>query len=400
LISKGDIDSAFAAISDQIVDTPVIHSRTLSEMCGCHTLFKLENLQMTGAFKERGALTKLLSLSPEQRDSGVIAGGGGNHAQGVAYHCQRLGINATIVMPLGTPLIKVWSSQNYGAEIILHGDSYDDAQDLATEMGQSRGLVPIHPFNDPLVIAGQGTIAVEILRHRLCQGLDAVLCPVGGGGLISGIAAYIKEINPSISVIGVEAKSCPALQRALQNGSPVELESASSLADGIAVKRVGDLTYNIVEKYVDEVVSVDEEEIAHAILLLLEIEKIVVEGAGAVTLAALVNRKVSLEGKKVLSVISGGNIDVNILSRIISRGLSVDRRIVQVRMRIRDVPGALKDALEICSDLGTNIIDIIHHRFEPSVAFGYMDVSVTLETKGAQHADEVEQTLTKNGYIL
>ena len=401
MISPSDIEKAYTAIRPHIVRTPIVYSQKLSELCGCRTLFKLENFQMTGSFKERGALNKLLNLSEVERKKGVISSSAGNHAQGVAYHCQRLGIKAKIVMPVGSPLIKVVSTQNYGAQVILHGETVDDAYDLALELSVKEGLTVVHPFEDPLVIAGQGTIGLpKFWMMSWAKGIEALICPIGGGGLISGIATYLKEAEPAITIIGVEAAASPSMKNPCKYGHPVKLESASSLADGIAVKKVGQLNFEIVKKYVDEVVTVEEDEIANAILLLLEAEKIVAEGAGAVPLAALLNHKVPLEGKKVLSIISGGNIDVNILDKIIMRGLSVEGRITQLTVRLKDLPGSLTSALEIIKRLHVNILDIIHHRFDSSAPFGYVDVSITLETKGHPHIQEIRQALKEAGYSI
>jgi len=400
MISKSDVEKAYLAIHDHIVATPVVYSPKLSELCTCQALFKLENFQRTGSFKERGALNKLLSLSPAERGKGVITASAGNHAQGVACHCQRLGIKAKIIMPVGTPLVKVVSTQNYGAQVMLHGETVDDAYELALELSGTEGLILVHPFEDPLVVAGQGTIALEILKDKLAEGLKAIVCPIGGGGLIAGIAAYLKETKPAIALIGVEAASCPAMKKSLQSGWPVQLERASSLADGIAVKKVGQLNLAMVKKYVDEVVAVEEDEIANAVLLLLEIEKIVVEGAGAVPLAALLNRRVHLEGKKVLSIVSGGNIDVNILDKIIMRGLSVEGRIAELTVRLKDTPGSLTAVLEIIKRMQANILDIVHHRYDSSAPFGYVDVSITLETKGHDHIREIKQALREGGYPI
>jgi len=398
MISRADIEKAYAAIRPYIVRTPTVYSQKLSDLCGCQTLFKLENLQMTGSFKERGALNILLRLSPEEKKRGVVTASAGNHAQAVAYHCRRLGIQAKIVMPVGTPVIKVVSTQNYGATVVLHGDTVDDGYDLALEFSDKEGLILVHAFEDPLVIAGQGTIAVEILEDELAKGCDVVICPIGGGGLISGIATYLKETNPAVLIIGVEAGCCQSMKRSLESGHPVRLERASSLADGIAVKKVGQINYEIVKKYVDDIVTVEEDEIANAILLLLEIEKIVAEGAGAVALAALLNRKVALPGKKVLSIISGGNIDVNILDKIIMRGLAVEGRIAHLTVRLNDRPGALIAVLDIIKRLQVNILDIIHHRLDSPAPFGYVDVSITLETKGHGHIQEIKRALKEGGY--
>lgn len=400
MITKHDIETAYSLIREHVVQTPLAYSHTLSKLCGCHTLFKLENLQMTGAFKERGALNKLFHLTPAQREAGVITASAGNHAQGVAYHAQRLGIRAKVVMPVGTPLIKVFSTQDYGAEVVLHGETFDDAYEHACQLETEEGRVFVHPFADPLVIAGQGTIALEILAQELGQNIDVVLCPIGGGGLIGGIATYLKETNPAIQVIGVEAASCASMAAALRQGEPVKLPRAASLADGIAVKQVGTINYQLVKKYVDDVVAVGEDEIANAVLLLLEIEKIVVEGAGAVPLAAILQNRERFAGQRVLSIVSGGNIDVNILQRIISRGLAVAGRTVEFKVRLRDVPGSLTAVLDVLKRLQTNIMDIIHHRFDSLAPFGYVDVSITLETKGHPHIQEIEAALRAEGYLV
>ncbi|MFN8455936.1 MAG: threonine ammonia-lyase [Anaerolineae bacterium] len=400
MITRLDIETAYDLIRNHIVRTPIVYSHTLSKLCGCQTLFKLENLQMTGAFKERGALNKLLHLSSAERATGVITASAGNHAQGVAYHAQRLGIKAKVVMPIGTPLIKVVSTQEYGAEVVLHGETFDDAYEHARQLEAEEGLVFVHPFADPLVIAGQGAIGLEILADNLGHSAEVVVCPIGGGGLISGIAAYLKQTRPEIQIIGVEPAGCPSMQRALQAGGPVKLPRAASLADGIAVKQVGALNYELVKQYVDEVVVVEEDEIANAVLLLLEIEKIVVEGAGAVPLAAILKHKERFAGRRVLSIVSGGNIDVNILHRIITRGLSVAGRIVQLQVRLRDVPGTLTDVLEVAKRLHTNILDVAHHRFDSQAPFGYVDVSLTLETKGHPHIQQIKAALQAEGYLL
>jgi threonine dehydratase len=398
LVTKLDIEKAYLAIRDQVFRTPLVYSQKLSKLCGCQALFKLENLQMTGSFKERGALNKLLSLSLRDRARGVIAASAGNHAQAVAYHCQRLGVKAKIIMPEGTPLIKILSTQNYGAEVILHGSTVDDASDLALEVSEKDGLIFIHPFRDPVIIAGQGTIGKELLQEDLAKGVDAVVCPVGGGGLISGIALYLKETAPEIRIIGVQAANCPSLKQSLQEGRPVRLPAASSLADGIAIKRVEPLNFSLVQKYVDEVVTADEDQIANAILLLLEMEKIVAEGAGAISLAAILNRKADFAGRKVVFIISGGNIDVNILGRIITRGLSAAGRVAQFTLRIRDLPGSLLAVLEIIKKLQINILEVMHHRLESPAPFGFVDVSLTLETKGHGHIEEIKQALSDAGY--
>jgi threonine dehydratase len=399
MVTKDDIERAYRNIQKDIVRTPLVYSPKISRLCGCQVFLKLENFQMTGSFKDRGALNKLLSLSPEEKGKGVVAASAGNHAQAVAYHCQRLGIRSKIVMPLGTPLVKVVSTQGYGAEVILHGEMVDDAGELALQISAEEGLTLIHPFADPLIIAGQGTIGVEILQEETAKDLAAVLCPIGGGGLISGVAAFLKETRPAVRVIGVEAYACPSMKASLLEGHPVKLEKTSSLADGIAIKMVGPINFDMVQKYVDEVVTVEENEIANAILLLLEMEKIVTEGAGAVPLAALLNRKVSLEGRKVLLIISGGNIDVNTLGKIITRGLAMEGRVSQMTIRLKDLPGTLTAALEIIKGLQANILEIAHHRFDSLAPFGSVDVSITLETKGHDHIHAIEGALQRAGFL-
>jgi threonine dehydratase len=393
-----DIEKAYAAVRSQVFHTPLVYSQKLSQLCGCQTLFKLENLQLTGSFKERGALNKLLSLTLEERSRGVIAASAGNHAQAVAYHCRRLGIPAKIIMPEGTPLIKVVSTQNYSAEVVLHGNTVDDASDLAAEISRNEKVILIHPFRDPAVIAGQGTIGKEILQDDLAKGMEIVVCPIGGGGLISGIALYLKEAMPNVKIIGVQAAACPSMKKSLQEGAPIQLPRASSLADGITIKRVDPLNFSLVQKYVDEVVTVEEDQIANAVLLLLEMEKTVAEGAGAVPLAAILKRKEDFAGKKVVSIISGGNIDVNILGRIITQGLAVAGRVTQFTLRIPDLPGSLLAVLEIVKNLQLNVLDVLHHRLDSPAPFGFVDVSLTLETKGHAHIEEIKRVFQAAGY--
>lgn len=267
-------------------------------------------------------------------------------------------------------------------------------------IGEAEGQVFVHPFADPLVIAGQGTISLELLANPLGRQIDTLLCPIGGGGLIGGIAAYIKETRPEIAIIGVEAESCPAMEQALRQGGPVRLERAASLADGIAVKQVGQINYELARNYVDEVITVTEDELANAILLLLEIEKIVVEGAGAAPLAAILKKPDRFAGRQTLSIVSGGNIDVNILHRIITRGLTVAGRSVELNVRLRDIPGALMASLAIIKRMQANILNVSHHRFNSPAPFGYVDVSLTLETKGHDHIQEIEEALQAEGYLV
>jgi len=396
-----DIQAARELIREHIIRTPLVRSNLLSEMCGCQLYFKLENLQLTGSFKDRGVSNKLARMTEQELAKGVVAASAGNHAQAVACHCQRMGIPATIVMPVGTPLIKVVSTQRYGANVILHGETYDDAYDHAEEISKQRGYYRIHPFNDPQVIAGQGTVALEIMEDMPDGEPDALICPVGGGGLIGGIALAFKHVFPRTRIVGVQTQAVPGMITALDRGEVVRLERASSLADGIGVREVGRLTLHLARNYVDEWTTVNEEQIANAVLLLLENEKTLAEGAGAASLAALVNRKVEgIEGRKVVCVVSGGNIDVNILDRIIVRGLALDGRIFPFKLEITDKPGQLAGVLEIIKSFQANILEIDHHREFNYAPFGYVQIEITLETRGHKQIAEIEQALQQKGYRL
>lgn len=395
------IEAAHREISPWLVDTPLTWSSTLSDICGCQALFKLENLQMTGSFKERGALNRLLSLSDEERRQGVIAASAGNHAQAVAYHGNRLGISTRIVMPRYSPLVKIRSTEHWHAEVILEGDTFDDAYAWSQQVVEQENRVYIHPFDDPLVAQGQGTLAIDVLNHELAKDLDAILVPVGGGGLIAGITAYIKRVKPEVRIIGVEETSCDAMTASKRAGKVVVHESEPVIADGIAVRCVSPRNLEIVSKYVDDMVAVTSDEIANAIMLMLEIEKMVIEGAAAVTLAALVNRKLpALLGKKVVSLITGGNIDVNLLSKIINRGLTFDGRIARLDSVIRDRPGALEKLLGVFREAGANILEVNHHRFSSDTPIGEIGVSVTMETHDQEHIDHIRAMLAERGYSV
>lgn len=400
-LSAQQIESAHQRISSFLVDTPISASATFSDICECQTLFKLENLQMTGSFKERGALNRLMALTEEERKSGVIAASAGNHAQAVAYHARRMGISTKIVMPVHSPLVKIRSTRHWGAEVILEGESFDDAYAWSQEIAQKENRIYIHPFEDPLVVEGQGTVAVDILNDKQCQDLDAILVPVGGGGLITGVATYIKEKRPDIEVIGIEEKGMDAMAQSLNAGQVIELPRGATVADGIAVRKVSADNLSSINSLVDEMVSVTGDEIAHAIMLMLEIEKLVIEGAAATTLACLVNHKLPhLKDKKVLCLISGGNIDVNILTRYIHRGLTFDGRIMHFESSILDTPGTLEKMLAIVTSLKGNILEVHHHRFSSSAPVGQIDISITLETRDQQHIEEIAKTLVKKGYAV
>lgn len=403
VVDAASIHCAFDAISPYIVNTPIVHSATFSDMANCQVLFKLENLQMTGSFKDRGGLNKLLSLSPAERARGVIAASAGNHAQAVAYHCKRLGISAKIIMPKPSPLVKIRSTQHWGAEVILEGDTFDDAFYFSQQLVAAENRLYLHPFDDPCVIEGQGTMGIEILAHHLCQDLDAILVPVGGGGLIAGLATYIKETRPDIRIIGVEESSCNSMYQSWQAGAVVTLPAAPAIADGIAVRKVSARNLATVQRYVDDMVSVSSDEIANAIMLTMEIEKIVIEGAAAVTVAALLNNRLGPlqdgSGKKVLSILSGGNIDVNLLSRIINRGMAFDGRVYEFELALKDRPGSLEAILGVFRESGANVVEVHHHRFAQRAPIGQIAVSITVETRDKDHIQRLKALIEARGYV-
>jgi threonine dehydratase len=395
-VTLASIQTARARIGEAIHTSPCHLSHSLSELTGLPLHLKLENLQRTGAFKERGALNKLLTLSETERKRGVIAASAGNHAQGVAFHAAARGIRSLIVMPLATPQIKVAATRGFGAEVVLFGANYDEACEEAMRRRVVEGLTFIHPFDDVEVICGQGTIALELLDQ--VPDLEAVVVPVGGGGLIAGMACALKETNPRIRVIGVEPEKLPSMLRAQENGSPVTIAAEATIADGIAVRRAGDLTLPLVGRYVDEIVSVDDEEIASAILTLLEQEKTLAEGAGAAALAAVLQAKTNLRHRRTVVLVSGGNIDVSLLAKIIERGLVKDGRLLRVRVYLQDRPGALLVLTEILARERANIVETIHNRAYYGVSLGETVIDVTIETRGATHIAAISHALREAGF--
>jgi len=392
------VEAARARLRGAIYETPCAYSQTLSELTGARCYVKLENLQMTGSFKERGAANLLLQLDAAERRRGVAAASAGNHGLAVAFHAARLGIPATIVMPTYAPLIKVTSARRYGAEVILHGANYDEAYERAQIVVAERGAVFVHPFDDPRVVAGQGTLGLELLEQ--VENLDAVLVPVGGGGLIAGVALAIKARRPDVRVIGVQSAAVPGMERALAAAERVRVPAGATIADGIAVRQVGAVTYALASRLVDNVVTVDEEELANAVQLLLEIEKTVVEGAGAAPLAALLNRPLGLTGGSVVLVLSGGNIDVTMLARIIERGLVKDGRLVRLGVVLQDRPGALARLTAQIAEERANILQIEHDRAFSRQPIGSSEVALTLETSGRKHIDDIKQRLESAGYVV
>jgi threonine dehydratase len=396
VITFADIEEARERIKDHVYLSPFPYSESISRMTGHRVFFKLDNLQMTGSFKERGALNRLLVLTPEESRRGVIAASAGNHGMAVAFHSQRLKIGATIVMPLHAPLIKVSRVRQYGAQSLLYGADYDSAFTEAQRLSREKGLTFIHAFDDPWVIAGQGTLGLEIYEQN--RDLGAVIVPVGGGGLIAGVALALKTINPKLRVIGVQAEALPSMKAALEKGEPVRLPPAITIADGIAVRAVGETPLSLVKQFVDEIVTVSEGEIANAVLLLLEIEKMVAEGAAAAALAALINNKVKLTDQNVGVIISGGNIDVNLISRIIEKGLIRDGRLSKFAVVLSDRPGSLARLTQRIAELGGNILQISQTRGFGQMAIGDTEVELTLETMGPEHIQRICDGLTKDKF--
>ena len=393
-ISIDDVREAAKILDGQIENTPMTHSRTLSEITGAEVWLKFENIQFTGAFKERGALNKLSRLSDEEKKRGVIAASAGNHAQGVAYHGRRLGIPVTIVMPVTTPFNKVEHTRAFGARVVLEGSTFDEANEHAQILRQRDGLVWIHPFDDPEVMAGQGTAALEMLDVK--PDLDMLIVPIGGGGLISGMATVAKAHNPNMKVIGVQAAMYAGMQAALAKAP--EPTGGASIAEGIAVKKPGVLTRKVVEALVDEIVLVEEEHIERAITLYVDVEKTTAEGAGAAGLAALLAHPSKFAGRKVGLVICGGNIDVRLLASVLTRSLVRDNRLVNIRIIGDDRPGLLALVSKVIGDAGANIMEVAHNRIALDVPAKGAEFDILMETRDAQHTHEVIDALAQAGY--
>jgi threonine dehydratase len=397
MVTLQQIKDAAERIKSSIYHSPFMRSETFSQRTGNSIFLKLENLQMTGSFKERGALNKILLLTDDEKRRGVIAASAGNHAQAVSYHATKRGIAAKICMPLATPLVKVSATREFGAEVILVGANYDEACEEALRIREAENRTFIHPFDDHDVIAGQGTIGLEMLEA--VSDLDAVVIPVGGGGLIGGVACSVKETNPKVRVIGVQTTKLPSMKAALEQNKHVTLPSGKTIADGIAVRSPGVHTLPLVRKYVDDIVTVDEEEIANAILTLLETEKTLTEGAGAVAVAAVLNGKTGDSGKKLGVLVSAGNIDVTLLSRIIERGLVKDGRLVRLRIHLPDYPGALVRLSTVIAEQKVNIVETAFNRSYYGVVLGDTAIDITMETRGLEHIAELEKALDGHGYV-
>ncbi|HVZ19378.1 MAG TPA: threonine ammonia-lyase [Terriglobales bacterium] len=397
MVTLKDIWAARERMNGAIVRSRCAPSYSISQLTNGKVWLKFENMQMTGSYKERGALNKILTLSNEERVRGLVAASAGNHAQAVSYHATERGISAQIVMPMATPLNKVMSTRRFGAEVVLHGANYDEACVEAQRRCTEQGRTFIHPFDDDAVMAGQGTIGLELLEQ--VPDVDVLVASIGGGGMISGVACAIKELNPKVRVVGVQTSRLPSMKAAVDAGELVTLPVAATLADGIAVRRAGEHTFPMVQRFVDEIVTVEEDEIASAILLLLEREKTLVEGAGAAPVAALLHRKISdVADKKVAAVISGGNLDVSILSRIIERGLAEDGRMVRLRIHLPDYPGALHRLTGVLAQHRANIVQTAYDRTYFGVDLGNTAIDLTMETRGSDHVKELIGALTAENY--
>ena len=383
-------------LSKVLLKTSLIHSPIFSKEAGNEVYIKPENLQKTGSFKIRGAYNKITNLSDEEKKKGVIASSAGNHAQGVAYGAKESGIKAVIVMPKSTPLIKVESTKQYGAEVVLHGDVYDDAFKKAKELEEKEGYIFVHPFDDEDVIHGQGTIALEILEEL--PETDIILVPIGGGGLISGIACAAKILKPEIKIIGVEPDGAASAYEAIKEDKVVELKEANTIADGTAVKKIGNTTFEYIKKYVDEIITVSDYELMEAFLLLVEKHKIIAENSGILSLAAL--KKLKEKNKKVVSVVSGGNIDVLMISSMINKGLIRRDRIFNFSVNIPDKPGELAKVVDLIAQQGANVVKLEHNQFKNLSRFKDIELQITVETNGSEHIQNLTQAFEEKGYEI
>ena len=394
-VTIDDIRAAATALDGQVVRTPAVQAKRLAEMLGAaEVVLKLENQQFTGSFKDRGALNKLLSLGAAEAKIGVIAMSAGNHAQGVAYHAQRLGIPATIVMPEGTPFTKVERTRAFGARVMLEGESIDASAEFARGLARQENLTFVHPYDDPLIVAGQGTIGLELLADA--PQLDSIVVPIGGGGILSGIAIAAKAVKPDIDMVGVEAALCPSMHHAIHDMKPVF--TGQTLAEGIAVKTPGALTREIIERLVPDILLVEEDAIERAVQMLIEVQKLVAEGAGAAGIAALLAHPERFKDRRVGVIICGGNIDSRVLAQVLMRGLVRDGRVITLRVEIADQPGVLARLAGSIGKLGGNIIEIYHQRMFFDLPVKRADVDAVIETRNAEHARDIVTALEASGF--
>jgi threonine dehydratase len=398
MITLADIKKAQQTIKAVVHYTPLDYSSTFSTLSNHHIYFKLENLQKTGSFKIRGAYNKIVSLTENEKKKGVIAASAGNHAQGVALASRKANISSTIVMPEGAPLSKIEATKGYGAEVLLSGSTFDDALEYAIKLKQKLGASFIHAFDDLKIIEGQGTVGLEIMEQL--PDVEVIVCPIGGGGLISGVALAAKQINPKVKVYGVQAAACPSMISSLVKRTPVKVDSVHTIADGIAVKKPGNLSLEIVQNYVDDVFTVDDMEIARAMLYLLERNKLLVEGSGAAAIAALMYNKIPIQGKKVVVILSGGNVDINFVSRIIEHGLVEAGRYVTFFTMMSDKPGQLNQLLSIIANEEGNVLSINHHRISSRIMPGQTEIELSIEAKNHAHIEQMERKLKEAGYLV
>mgnify|MGYP002625144394 CR=1 FL=1 len=396
MLTLDKIYQAAFTLKNVVRKTDLLHAPNLSHDASIY--LKTENLQVTGSFKVRGAYNKIASLTAEQKAAGIIACSAGNHAQGVALAATQMGIRSIVCMPDGAPISKVEATKRLGAEVRLVPGAYDDAYEYAVKLRGETGATFIHPFNDELVIAGQGTIGLEILDQL--PDVDAVIVPIGGGGLISGVACAIKSLNPRVKVYGVQAKNAPSMAKSREMDEIVTLDTVATFADGIAVKTPGDVTFSMTKQYVDDVVTVTEDEIAAAILALIEQQKLVTEGAGAVSAAAVLFGKLPIQGKKTVCILSGGNVDVNILSRVITRGLVTTGRSSQLKIALEDKPGQLVGVSKIISDCGGNVVSVHHERSDANMAISSCFLKIGMETRDFAQIEAIKAALTKAGFRI
>lgn len=398
MLNVDDVLVAREKLKGIVHTTPLDYSHTFSHLSQNEVYLKLENLQKTGSFKVRGSYNKLISLSKEDLHKGVVAASAGNHAQGVAYSSQMLGIPCTIVMPKGAPLSKVLATKQYGAEVILEGSVFDEALTYALEYCERMNGTFIHAFDDDEVIVGQGTVGLEILEQL--PEVDAIICPVGGGGLIAGVAMTVKQVNPKVSVYGVQTLACPSMKQSLLHNKPVMVEATPTMADGIAVKKPGQRNFDIIKEYVDDIVCVDEMEIARSMLMLLERNKLLVEGSGASPVAALLYEKLHIKGKKITAVLSGGNVDVHFISKIIERGLVEAGRYAHFSLTLKDKPGELEKVLRYLTELNANIQNVNLQHIGRHIYPGFAQLEISLETKNNDHIEQIHKVLKNKGYNI
>ena len=398
MITLKDIEQAKDRLQNVIQKTPLAYAPVLSKLLDSNIYLKKENLQITGSFKIRGAFNKISTLTNDEKLCGVVAASAGNHAQGIAYSANYYNIKATIVMPEATPLTKVSGVKSHGAEVILHGASYDEAYEYALEYAEKNNKTFVHPYADDTVIAGQGTLALEILDQL--QDIDIIIIPIGGGGLITGMATVIKELKPNVKIIGVVASGANAMKQSFESNEIKSVNKVKTIADGIAVKNVMPKMYDYVKNSVDEIVEVSDNEVANAILTLMEKQKIIVEGAGATTLAAILHNKIDFKNKNIVLPLSGGNIDVSMLSLIIEKGLVKSARKMNLIITLIDKPGALKKLTNIFEEVDANIVQIDYDRDSVTLDFGEANITIALETKGEAHQEELKAKLTQNGYLF